>query len=121
MFPIICSPITGVYKNSISFSEAAQYRVEYITPSKYDNMIETMNVEELSFADALIRILGLNQENCRMFDEVHDRNSNLIGSLLKIYSSASDVENDANPIAQYQMSATFDRKNKITGYQVKRV
>lgn len=71
--------------------------------------------------DLIERILGLSQENYRIFNQQYDRNNNLISGLIKLYSSADDCENDNNPFAQYQMLATFNRRNQLTGYKVKKV
>lgn len=67
------------------------------------------------------RLLGLSQENMRILNQTYDRNNNLIGALIKTYVTADNCENDTNPMAQYSMSAVFDRNNRLTGYKTKRI
>ena len=76
----------------------------------------TNNVVEL-----LRRILGLSQENYRIFSPNYDSRKNLLSALIKIYSSASDVDTDTNPFAQYQIVATYDSKNQMNSYKVKKI
>lgn len=71
--------------------------------------------------DDMGRIIGLCQENYRIFDEEYDPNLNLISCTIKIYANASDVDTDTNPIAIYEQSSTFDSKKRLTSYKVKRV
>ena len=115
---------SGVYQLSVTFSEVGQYRVEYITPISYENSIDTIFVKEADFDDLdtqIKRILGLSQENYRIFNTSYDARNNLLSGLIKIYSSASDVDTDTNPIAQYQINAVFNRRNRMTSYKVKKV
>ena len=67
------------------------------------------------------RVLGLSQENYRIFNTSYDARNNLLSGLIKIYSTASDVDTDTNPIAQYQINAVFNRKNRMTSYKVKKI
>lgn len=115
--------VTGVYKNPIVFTATGQYRAEYTTPVKYDNVIETFLIEEVSLSDIdgqIKRLLGLSQENYRIFNQRYDRSNNLIEALIKLYPTADDCENDTNAFAEYEMTAVFDRKNHLTGYKTKR-
>ncbi len=67
----------------------------------------------------LIRILGLSQENYRLFNPKYDRHNNLIAGIIKIYNTANDCSTDTNPIAEYEIDANFDlRTNLMTHYKV---
>jgi len=110
---------TGIYKAPIIFTEAIQYRVIYITPLRYENIIETIIVTEIG--EQLKRILGLSQENYRIFNPQYDRHNNLIAGTIKTYSNANDVDTDTNPIAEYEITANFNlRTNLMTSYKVKK-
>lgn len=65
------------------------------------------------------KILGLSQSNYRIFNPAYDKNNNMISALIKTYNNASDCDNDINPLAQYQVVATHDNRNRMTGYKVK--
>jgi hypothetical protein len=124
---------------SVSITEIGNgfYRVSFI-PNKLGNWIlvvynstyfpfgkgASYSCIEYSNADlgqALDRILGLSQENYRIFNPVYDNRNNLLRGTIKIYSSALDVDTDTNSIAQYEISSTYDNKNRMTGYKVKKL
>jgi len=113
----------GVYQSNYTFSTLGQYRVIYNTPSGYTDEIETINVvEQAAQSSALERILGLCQENYRIFNQQYNRDMNLIGATIRIYANASDVDTNTNPIAEYEMTAQFQaRTPKMQDYRVKRI
>lgn len=112
----------GVYQASYTFSALGQYRIIYVTPTSYTDEIETVLVEDQVAQEiSLLRILGLVQENYRIFDPVYDRNSNMTSATIKIYSSASDVDTDTSPIAQYHITSTYDGRNRMTSYKAKKL
>lgn len=77
---------------------------------------------ELNNIDAVLeRIKGLTQENMRITGHNYDSNNNLIGSTIKIYPSKSDTENETNPVAEYEMTASYDAKNRLTDYRLVKV
>lgn len=101
----------GVYQGSYLFNAIGQYRVLYITPTQYTDDIETVLVEPVSNSDIydlVKRVLGLSQENYRLTEQVYDANGCLTSAKIAIYSSASDTQDQINPIAEYQVSATYD-------------
>ena len=101
---------SGVYQNSYLFSANGQYRIEYYVPSPYSNEIETVNVSDASsgaISDKLDRILGLCNENMKVIEPVYNKNGDLTDGIIKIYASASDLENDVNPIAVYDVGASY--------------
>ncbi|MHA1304501.1 MAG: hypothetical protein ACTSPI_12460 [Candidatus Heimdallarchaeaceae archaeon] len=70
------------------------------------------------------RILGLSQENYRIFNPIYvEKNLQqcLTSAAIKIYSSAADCEADTNAIAEYNISAIFDSKARMISYKVKKV
>ena len=64
------------------------------------------------------RILGLTQENFRIFSPIYDTNKDLTSATIKIYPSKTDTEDDTNPIAIYKMTATYSEANIMTSYKV---
>jgi len=72
--------------------------------------------------DAMLRrILGLSQENYRIFNPVYDVNSSLTSATIKIYNTASDCEANINPIATYQLRSGYDVQNRMNSYKVKKI
>jgi hypothetical protein len=121
----------GVYQKLINLSTIGQYRVMYTTPKKYDNAIETIVVTERDINDLsevidklseIItksnRLLGLSQENFRIFSPSYDVNNNLITGIIKIYESKTDCDSDINPIAIYNVEATYDINGNMSNYKV---
>jgi len=68
-------------------------------------------------SDKISRILGLSQENYRLFDIVY-YNSLITSAKIKIYNSASDCNGDVNPLAIYNVSATYSEDGLLTSYKV---
>ncbi len=117
----------GIYKESYFFNTLGQYRIIYRVPSPYSDNIETIIVGEQSNTSVnlkLDRILGLVQENFRIFDPVYNQANDMTAGVIKLYSNGTDLENDTNPFAIYEVKATYGQgKNKrlVTGYQSKRI
>lgn len=57
--------------------------------------------------DKIQYILGLSQENFRIYNQVYDSGGNMTGASVSIYPTATDADNDTNPIATYTIAATF--------------
>ena len=116
----------GIYQKQITLSDLGQYRVFYLTPFRYENSIETiMVVEEItddlsSIHSKLNRILGLSQENYKLYDTVYN-SGNMTAGKIKIYPSKADLEADTNVIATYQITATYDSSNNVSQYKVVRL
>ncbi len=66
------------------------------------------------------RLLGLNQENYRLFNPVYDSDGYLLSVTTKIYQTAADCDNDTNAIAEYTMQATYLNK-QLNTYKVIKV
>ena len=67
------------------------------------------------------RILGLTQENFRLKNLTYDANKSLTSATIRVYANADDANNDQNPIAEYQISTTYDSEGKCTSYLVTKV
>jgi len=79
-------------------------------PTSETNAIINKNETEVKIdnSETLIRrVLGLVQENFRIFSPVFDENGNLLSSTVKIYSSKGDCDTDVNSIAIYNLVATY--------------
>jgi hypothetical protein len=63
------------------------------------------------------RILGLVQENFRVVNPSYNVQGSLIAGTIKIFESASDCNNDVDPIATYSVAATYNQ-SKVSGYKV---
>jgi len=107
----------GIYTGSYSFNTVGAFRVIYNTPSGYSDEIESLIVEESSSL-MLKKILGLSQENYRIFDAVYNANHQLVSSTVKTYNTASDCENDINPLASYSMISEYNINNEMTSYKM---
>ena len=116
----------NAFKDSVLFDTLGQYRVLYTTPTKYENGLDQIEVVEEITDDLsgiitkLNRLLGLTQENFRIFNPVYDARSNLLSGTMKIYPTAGDVDTDTNAIAEYEIISTYNGI-RMTGYKVKRV
>lgn len=73
-----------------------------------------------SFAELIKKIAGLCKENYRIISPSYDTSDNMTSATIKIYPSASDVDADTNVIATYNVTATYDGQNRMTGYKVKK-
>lgn len=110
----------GVYQKSYIFNTIGQYRVIYTTPTNYTDEIETIMVRpKVATEDVLLRILGLSQENYRIFNPVYDSYKNMTSATIKIYSNATDCDNDVSPLATYEVTATYIKELMKT-YKFKR-
>lgn len=70
--------------------------------------------------DKIKYILGLTQENFKLYDCVYV-DKKLTQGKIKIYPSALDLTNDTNIIATYQSDATYDGDGLCTNYEVKKI
>lgn len=74
-----------------------------------------------TIAQILKRIVGLCQENYRITEARYDNKRNMTSGVIKLYPTPADVDNDTNVIAEYNVEATYNRLNHMTGYKVKRI
>ena len=65
------------------------------------------------------RVLGLSQENYRLFNVSYDGTGlKMVGCTIKLYSTKADCEADTNAIARYTMSASYDLNSQLSDYKV---
>lgn len=118
--------VSGIYQFAYTFINSGQYRIEYLPSTlDYPKTGETVLIEEISdlltIEQLLRRCLGLAQENYRLTNPVYDKNKNLVSATIKIYDSASDCNNDVSPLANYNISATFNSQGLMATYKVTKV
>lgn len=112
----------GTYDGSYTFTIASQYYIIYTTPTDFSDEIEGVYADkEWAKQDALLRSLGLNDENKKIIDTVYDSNSNLTAATVKLYPSATDFINDTNVMATYEFTATYNAQNETLTMGVKRI
>ena len=117
----------GIYKflftpNKLGNWEMVIYHTTYFPWGKsgHYKVIEASNDTLFTY---LKRTLGLCQENFRVFDPTYDKGGNLLTGKIKTYPSATDVDNDTNAIAEYEVKTTYGIgkfRNNPTGYKVKK-
>jgi len=113
----------GVYSASYLFTVSAQYRILYNTPIGYLDGIETIIVED-SQHELLKNILGLTQHNYLLYDTTYttiNEVNKLVSSKVRIFNSASDTENNVNPINSYQVDVIYDANGNIITIKQKEV
>lgn len=127
--------IKGFFGTSIYVGTLPSAQYTLLFRALYNNM-ETISVETLfldqskkkifeisdsldSLGSMTKRILGLTQENFKIYDQQYENNY-LTSCKIRIYESKDDLELDQNEIAEYHMSATYDNGNCIH-YQVTRI
>ena len=121
------------YRFDASVTEMLKERTDNLPDDPTSATDATINKEEIiteidanegkldAQENMLKRILGLSQENYRIFNPHYDKYTNLIGGTIKTYTNAIDCENDTNPLAEYQINATFDKSHKMSSYKVKKL
>jgi len=113
----------GVYKKQYTFNDMGQFRIVYTTPSKYNDSMETVLVEDDNIA-LLKRILGMSQENYRILNPTYvdiNGQSCMTACTIKIYPSAVDVDANINEIATYQVTSSYNSEAEMISYKVKKV
>jgi len=113
----LTSVVNNVYTFSYTFDTNGQYRLKYLTPSEYENGFEQLKVVD-NYIESIKLILGLDQSNFRIKDQVYNANNQLLSSTIRLYDNATDTNNDVNPIKEYFMTATYDGNGLLTSYKV---
>lgn len=70
------------------------------------------------------RVLGLCQENYRLFSPVYIRIKGqycMTSAIIKIYPSSANCDADTNVLATYNVVATYNREANMTSYKVTKV
>lgn len=112
--------VNNHYYTSGSLTTANEYIIYYTTPTSYQNGSEYLIIKESpSELEILIkRVLGLSQENYRIFAQLYDENGNLLIGIIKIYNNKSDCNNDINSLHQYTITATYNNDETLNTYKV---
>lgn len=112
----------GIYKASYTFTILGQYYIIYSAPSGYTDEVELIWViQDYAKADDLLRVLGLSEENKKIYNTVYDANGNLTFANIKTYPTATDFVNDTNILATYEFTATYDTNDLMLTMGVKRL
>lgn len=75
---------------------------------------------EFTNAIEIRRILGMMQENYRLFNVVYT-SGQLTSATIRLYPTAADVATDTNHFEEYLMTAAYNISDQIVDYQVVRV
>lgn len=115
------SPFTHDYDFSITDLTAtfdkSGYAINTITvPTTIHTEDITLNFH---FEDGFNRILGMMQENYRLFDIVYF-SGQLQSATIRIYPTAADVDANTNHIAEYLVSATYINGD-LSDYKVRKI
>ena len=118
----------NIYTDTISILVLGEYYVLYFTPTKHENGLEHLIVQQSDINDIddslttlavnLATVLGLVQHNMRYTDHVYNGDGCLTSAKLKLYNNKSDTDTDINAFATYTITATYDTEAKLTGYKV---
>ncbi len=124
---------------SITFEELGDgvYRVSF-TPNQIGSWIlivyhnthfpygkgANYQCEEYDIEDMVKRILGLSQENYRIFNPIYvtkNQQRCMTSATVKIYPTSADCEADTNVLSEYEITATFANDATMTSYKTKKV
>lgn len=115
---------TGSYRasytpNVIGIWKLVIYHATYFPAGKdathriYINDIDSIGAE----TDKIKYVLGLSQENFRIYDQVYNVNGNMTSATVRVYSTKTDADADTNQLATYTVTATFSG-NSCTAYKM---
>ena len=118
----------GIYKllftpNALGNWELIISNSTYFPWGKYGHYKSVKATNDKMF-DYLERIIGLCQENFRIFNPEYNRAGDLTQGTIKIYENANDVDNNTNPIATYQVITSYGKgkyNRNAVGYKVKKI
>lgn len=121
----------GLYQASYQFDNEGQYRIEYLMPEGWTDLVETVNVvnnvvdtvEEIynrvtDVLDIVKRVLGLSQENYILEPISYNQFVQLTEGRIKIFANSNDCLNEVNPTASYYVQADYDNEGKLVKYKV---
>ena len=86
-----------------------------------ENSLAALSGDVSGLQMSMARVLGLSQENVRITGQTYDSSNNLIESTITLYPTAADVTAETNPIAAYQLSASYDTQGRLVDYSIKKV
>jgi hypothetical protein len=90
-----------------------------LTPGESEQLMKTALEDggRLEDIDGMaVKILGLVQHNFRLKSQVYDGDKNLISATVRIYASSADAQADANPIGEYELTASYVGPGEQTSY-----
>lgn len=64
------------------------------------------------------RVLGLTQENFLIKDHVYSTDDLLQSATIRLFENSTDCDSEINPMAEYEMTALYDSKGRLTNYKV---
>jgi hypothetical protein len=117
--------IRTITSGGITAAEIWAYITRTLTLGTKDSEInaikaKTDNLPVDPASETLVkRILGLSQENYRLSDVVYT-NGLISSTTIKIYPTSVDCENNTNPLAIYNVTASYDLDGKLLNYKVKK-
>ncbi len=85
--------------------------------SPWEDEINAKNTDTDEIYELTKRILGLSQENYRIFSPVYNCGGQLLSCLIKIYNTATDCDNDQNAFAVYALESTYTN-GQMNSYKV---
>lgn len=100
-------------------TEDIKIETDKIQPDIIDSK-EDYKADLSGLSGTINRILGLAQENYRLFDISYDTGSRLISLTIKIYPTANDCDNDTNAIAEYHLTASY-QNGDLSDYKVTKI
>lgn len=85
-------------------------------------VIATLNGETVLLAEEHLNylkyILGLSQQNYRIFSPTYSDSGKLVTCTIKIYETAQDCVSDLNPLRTYSLLAEYNSQNLMINYRV---
>jgi hypothetical protein len=117
---------SGMYQDFYLTDTLGYFHVIYSTPAGHTDEVEYFKVDvECAKQTDLIRLLGLNHENTKIFNPSYTTINTtqgprkvLVQSTIRIYPSKTDTDNDTNHIAEYTMTATHDSEACMIDYKM---
>ena len=82
-------------------------------------LVVPLTLEDLQ--TALLRLLGLSQENFRMDGHVYNLRGELVSARVTTYNSSSDTLTATSPLAQYDIAASYDGQGRLLLYTMTRM
>lgn len=118
----------NVWIANYDFNDTGVYRIEYITPSEYENIIEQLIVDEYNNFKADVstiesevkRVLGLVHENFYIDLPTYDSDNNMTSARVRIYSDSVSVGGEDNIIGEYMIAVNPSGAGKFTTWKMTR-
>lgn len=105
------------------FSGPGIYTLEF-SSTLFDTFTLTVQIIENDIETVLTvleRVLGLQQQNFRLDQQVYDLRGNLVSSRIRLFSNASDATLGINAYGEYNISTSYDPQGRLIDYIVTQV